>query len=152
MSHATTASLEPSLRHLEGFATPWLTEKMLDGQHQRVDIPAHARTAHKGLLQKRLKEDLCWIFPIVSPTTRSVKWLNWPERSSHASWFNRISFCSVIVRHTDWIAWLIFILAVYVHNLSMPPLCGNPIYAEINMFKLVRSCCICKCLDVNCGV
>ena len=34
-------------------------EEMLDGQHQRVDIPAHARTAHKGLLQKRLEEDLC---------------------------------------------------------------------------------------------
>ena len=32
---------------------------MLDGQHQRVDIPAHARTAHKGLMQKRLEEDLC---------------------------------------------------------------------------------------------
>ena len=25
----------------------------------RVDIPAHARTAHKRLLQKRLEEDLC---------------------------------------------------------------------------------------------
>ena len=25
----------------------------------RVDIPAHARTAHNGLLQKRLEEDLC---------------------------------------------------------------------------------------------
>ena len=33
-------------------------EEMLGGQHQRVDIPAHARTAHKGLLQKRLKDDL----------------------------------------------------------------------------------------------
>ena len=28
-------------------------------QFQRVDIPAHARTAHKGFLQKRLEEDLC---------------------------------------------------------------------------------------------
>ena len=32
---------------------------MLDGQHQRVYIPAHAGIAHKGLLQKRLEEDLC---------------------------------------------------------------------------------------------
>ena len=32
---------------------------MLGGQHQRVDISARARSAHKGLLQKRLKEDLC---------------------------------------------------------------------------------------------
>ena len=38
-----------------------VAEEMLDGQHQRVDIPAHARTAHKGLLQTDLKtgEDLC---------------------------------------------------------------------------------------------
>ena len=29
-------------------------EKMLDGQHQRVDIPVHVRTAHNnGLLQKK---------------------------------------------------------------------------------------------------
>ena len=32
-------------------------EKVLDGQYQRVDIPAHARTAPKGLLQKRLEKD-----------------------------------------------------------------------------------------------
>ena len=31
---------------------PWLAEEMLNEQHQRVDISAHARTAHKGLLQK----------------------------------------------------------------------------------------------------
>ena len=35
-----------------------------------------ARTAHKGLLQKRLEEDLCWIFPHVPLTTQSVKGLN----------------------------------------------------------------------------
>ena len=29
---------------------------MLDGQHQRVDIPALARTAHKDLLEKRLED------------------------------------------------------------------------------------------------
>ena len=44
--------------HLGGRAIPWSAEKMLDGQHQRVDNPAHARTVHKGLLQKRLEEDL----------------------------------------------------------------------------------------------
>ena len=46
-------------KHLGGWVTPWSAEKILDGQHQRVDTPAHARTAHKGLLQKRLEEDLC---------------------------------------------------------------------------------------------
>ena len=45
--------------HLGEWATHWMSEKMLDGQHQRVDIPASARTAHKGLLQKGLEEDLC---------------------------------------------------------------------------------------------
>ena len=35
-----------------------LAEEMLGGQHQGVDISAHARTAHKGLLQRRLEEDL----------------------------------------------------------------------------------------------
>ena len=43
--------------HLEGWATPWSAEEMLNGQHQGVDIPAHARTDHQGLLQKRLDEE-----------------------------------------------------------------------------------------------
>ena len=46
-------------RHFGEWATPWSAEEMLDGQLHRVDIPARARTAHKGLLQKRLEEDLC---------------------------------------------------------------------------------------------
>ena len=32
-------------------------EVMLDGKRQRVDIPTQARTAHRGLLQKRLEVD-----------------------------------------------------------------------------------------------
>ena len=53
--------------YLGGWATPWSAEEMLDGQHQRVDIPAYARTAHNGLLQKRLEEDLCCIVLHVPP-------------------------------------------------------------------------------------
>ena len=68
MSHATTPSGQ-----LGGWATPWSAEKILDGQHQRVDIPARARNARKGLLQKRLEEDLCWIVPPVPLTTKLVK-------------------------------------------------------------------------------
>ena len=45
--------------HLGEWVTPLSAEEMVDGQHQRVEIPAHASTAHKGLLQKRLEEDLC---------------------------------------------------------------------------------------------
>ena len=59
MSHATTASPNHPPGHLGGWATPWSAEEMLDGQHQRVDIPGHTRTGYKGLLQKRLEEDLC---------------------------------------------------------------------------------------------
>ena len=54
-------------RQLGGWATPWSAEETLDGQHQRADISAHARAAHKGLLQKRLGEDLCLI---ASPVLR----------------------------------------------------------------------------------
>ena len=50
-----------------GGGTPLSAEEMLDGQHQRVDIFAFARTAHKGLLQKRLEEDLCLIVPHAPP-------------------------------------------------------------------------------------
>ena len=66
-------------RHLGGWTMLWSAEEMLDGQHQRVDIPAHAGAAHKGLLQKRLEEELSWIVPHKPPTTQSVKGLNWAE-------------------------------------------------------------------------
>ena len=46
------------VRHLGVWATPWWAEEMLDGQHHRVDIPLHARTADLGPLQKRPEEDL----------------------------------------------------------------------------------------------
>ena len=40
---------------------------------------AEARTTHKGLLQRRLDEDIYWIVPHVPPTTQSVKGPNWTE-------------------------------------------------------------------------
>ena len=46
--------------HLGGWATPWSAEEMLDGQHQRVDIPASARTP--------------------PPHPQSVKRLNWTDQ------------------------------------------------------------------------
>ena len=72
---------------------------MLNGQHQRVDIPAPARTAHKGLLQKRLEEDLCWIIPHVPPVIQSV-------------------------RRPQWIEWYYFIAPV-VRVCAMPCSCGS---------------------------
>ena len=46
---------------------PWRAGEMLPEQNQRVDIPTLARTAHKGPLQKRLEEYLCWIVSRVPP-------------------------------------------------------------------------------------
>ena len=45
-----------SKTNFRGWVMPWLAEEMLDGQHQRVDIPALARTAYSGLLQKDWKK------------------------------------------------------------------------------------------------
>ena len=55
--------------------------------HQRVDIPANARTAEKGLLQKRLEEVLCWIITHVPPESQSVRGLKWTEQNKN------LTFC-----------------------------------------------------------
>ena len=47
----------------------WSAKEMPDGQHQRVDMSAHVRIAHKGLLQKTLEQDLGWIVPHDPPPT-----------------------------------------------------------------------------------
>ena len=66
--------------HLGEWATPWSAEEMLDGQHQKVDIHAHARTAHKDLLQKSLEADLSWT---ASPPDESI------DRGTEVSeWFS----------------------------------------------------------------
>ena len=39
------------------WAMPRSVEEMLNGQRQRVDVPAPAGTAYNGLPQKRLEED-----------------------------------------------------------------------------------------------
>ena len=72
--HKSLSKNHPSW-HLGGWATPWSAEETLDGQHGGVDIPVHATTAYKGLLQKRLEEDLCFMVPHVPSTTQSVKGL-----------------------------------------------------------------------------
>ena len=49
-------------------------EEMLDGHHQKVNIPADVRDAHKGLLQKRWKR-ISAESSVVSPVD-PVKGLN----------------------------------------------------------------------------
>ena len=44
---------------LGGSEAPWASVEILDGQHEKVDISAHARTAHDCLLKKKLEEDIC---------------------------------------------------------------------------------------------
>ena len=76
----TAASPKPSFR------APWkvgddVVSRGNTGHHQRVDIPARARAAHRGLLQERLEDDIGLIIPHVPPppTTQSVNGLNWTE-------------------------------------------------------------------------
>ena len=56
--------------HLGGWVLLWSAEEMLDGQHQRVDIPAHARTTHSGLLQKKNLEVPAEL-PVMGPSPPS---------------------------------------------------------------------------------
>ena len=49
MSRATTASPDHPKGHLGGWATPWSAEEMLDGQSQRVDIPAFCQNCLQWL-------------------------------------------------------------------------------------------------------
>ena len=51
---------------------PWLAEEILGGQNQGMDIPAHARTAHSGLQQTALEENLLNRLSCL-PTTQLVK-------------------------------------------------------------------------------
>ena len=67
------------LGHLGGWATQWSAEEMLDGQHQRVDMSAHARTAYKDLLQDSKKtsaESSLISIPPPPVMTQSVKGLS----------------------------------------------------------------------------
>ena len=81
---------------------PWLAEEMLDAQHQRVDIPAHARTVHKGLLRKRLEEDLCWIIPPPNNPIGQGTEQNMSQNMSKEGWSLEYSvgIVRVIKRHS----------------------------------------------------
>ena len=57
--HAKSASPKPFFRASWRVGNAVVGRAMPDGQHKRVDILAHARATHMGLLQKRLEEDLC---------------------------------------------------------------------------------------------
>ena len=78
---------------------------------------AHARTAHKGLLQKRLEEDLCWIFPHVSTATQSVKGLHGTELIIYEENGSSMSYSSFFLRFYTYIVSLhISIHSVWTQN------------------------------------
>ena len=67
-----------------GWVMLWSAEEMLDGQHPRVAIPAHARTAHKGLLQKkdwkRISAESSFMSFRQPNCSRDWTELNWTEK------------------------------------------------------------------------
>ena len=83
--------------HPGGWVTPWSAEEMLDGQHQRMDIPAHARLALKGLLQKWLEKDLCWIPHFPQWPNRSRDWTELSNSNTNYIWSQMHSGHSRIV-------------------------------------------------------
>ena len=67
---------------LSAFRAPWRRGDSVVGRRNAgwttlKSGPTHARSAHNGLLQKRLEEDLCWIIPHVHLVPQSVKGMNW---------------------------------------------------------------------------
>ena len=67
----------------------------MDGQSQRVDVPAHPRTVHDDLSQTRLEDNFCWIVPYVPTMTQSVEELTWADfyQLNVSLWLNyRINF------------------------------------------------------------
>ena len=85
--HNSLSKNHPS-GHLGGWAALW-SEELLNGQHQSMDVPAHARTVHDGLLQKQqqqngVEEDLCLTIPHVPLMTQLLKGVNWTDRINPA--------------------------------------------------------------------
>ena len=103
-------------QHLGGWAKLWRAEEMLVGQHQRVDIPAIAKSAHDGLLQKRLEEDLCWLILQVPPKTQSVKGWNWTE----------------LCMATVWLKWMIILWKSVFQSKLSPHFSADPVMCRLD--------------------
>ena len=127
---------------------------MLDGQHQRVDIPAHTRTSQNGLLQEKNGRGSLRIDPHVPRTTKSVKKLNWTEQASCCK-FCTIEFCVFIpvfmslslfqgqsgvntVTLQVVVSWWILI------QLSFHPVCLLPTWTRSRTHKLLVFCHVSK--------
>ena len=84
MAHATTASLKPSFTAPWRLATPWSAEEMLDGRISKSGHPCRCQKCSQwppaGVTGRESLLNQLWF----SPTTQSVKGLNWTELSR---WF-----------------------------------------------------------------
>ena len=84
MSHATTASPKPSLGHCGGWVMPWWAEKMLDGQHRRVDSLPMPKLLTMASCRKgwnRIFAESSLMSPRY-PTGQGTE-LNWPADNIH---------------------------------------------------------------------
>ena len=104
--------------HLGGLAMPWSADEMLNGQHQRVGISAHSRTAHNGLLQKRLAESFLMSLrrPNRSRGWTEVDCLVYSEFSKVVSWWRlaRLDVQSTVQCHS----WPAFYCVFFIYFLQ----------------------------------
>ena len=123
ISHATTASPKQNPSgHLGGWVTPWWA----DEQRKRVDISDHARTADKGLLQRKTGRGSNPESSLMSPRmTQLVKGLNRTELTilgSCATWAATVSLridleCAVLsFVQTLALAWLPKSLVIFLRQ------------------------------------
>ena len=109
-------------RHLGGWTTPWPAEEMLDGQHQRVDIAAHARTTHNGLLQRDWKRSSAEL--VLTSPRRPNRSRDWTE----LNWTNYLS-----IRH---------LFLVPIHSTSILVVCmsvRHAFFASIHLSSLITN-------------
>ena len=67
-----------------GWVTLWSAEEKLDGQHQRVDIPAYAGTSSRASCRKywkRISAELLVMFP-----WWANRWRDWNEQINTKTW------------------------------------------------------------------
>ena len=84
----------------------WQRKCWVDNIKEWFSLP-HARIAHKGLLQKRLEEDLCWIISH-APTPRRPSWWHIGE-GTELNWL----FLHVHVCFTELLV-SVFFLSIYL--------------------------------------
>ena len=91
--HAPRQSLQhfPS-ENLRGWATPWSVKEMLDGQRERAEVPACARTAHDDFPQKKARKESLLNHPSC-PHRQPSRSRDWTELN-YILLYTHMQFCS----------------------------------------------------------